>query len=412
MILELLRDTFDTIRAHAFRFSLTSVGMVWGLMMLTYLSASMDGYDEHFSRQLAEIGQRIVILFPGVVAKPAIGNRGARTLELRIRDASRLAHYIAIERAAPNLRVGARMFRAGSRTKLVYTYGVTPDTAPIRNFQISIGRFLSANDASHNARVVVLGSKAANRLFGTAAPLNRTVHIDGIAFRVVGISQAKGEQVLYVGPPDDEVALIPITTAQALFTHSKAISEIFFAPRTRPEGSETLQLARGLLGLHLRYNPTDETAIRAFNIEDVVVTIEGLMLGLRLFFSFATLTTLVAGAVGVMNIMLVMVNERTREIGLRKAVGASNRAIFVQFISETLIVTLISGFMGIVLGWMCVQIAAAAIGSASSMQAAPVLHAQAVALATGTLVVAGLVAGVLPAARAIRIDPAVALRAT
>ena len=148
----------------------------------------------------------------------------------------------------------------------------------------------------------------------------------------------------------------------------------------------------------------------AFDIQEVVTIIEGLLLGLRVFMSFASLVTLAAGAVGVMNIMLVMVAERTREIGLRKAVGASNRAIFVQFLAETLAVTVLAGAAGVVLGVLAVHASAASIGAGTSMQAPPLLRPGAVVSVFFTLVAVGLASGMLPALRASRIDPAVALR--
>jgi putative ABC transport system permease protein len=408
---DLLPEALRSIRAHALRFALTSLGMVWGVMMLTYLSASMDGYDAHFARQVDKIGQRVVFLFPGVVTKHTVGHRGARSVKVERDDIARLTTLHAVERAAPSVWVGARVFRAGRRTKLVFTYGVTEDTAAIRNYAVAAGRFVSHADVAGRASVVFLGAKAARRLFGAGPAVGRVVHVDGLPFRVVGVSDPKGDQLLYVGPPDDEVAMVPATTAERWFTRTDAINEVVFAPRTRAESWDALRLARGLLGLHLDFGAEDETAMGAFNIQEVVQVIEGLGLGLRLFLTFASLVTLVAGAIGVMNIMLVMVAERTREIGLRKAVGASNRSIFVQFLAETLVVTLLAGGLGIALGWLGVQASAAAIGAGTTMQAPPLLRPQAVVLVAGALVAVGLAAGLLPALRAARIDPAVALRA-
>jgi putative ABC transport system permease protein len=168
---------------------------------------------------------------------------------------------------------------------------------------------------------------------------------------------------------------------------------------------------RALLGLHRRFEATDKTAMGSFNVQEIVQIIEGLLLGLRVFLSTASLITLLVGAVGVMNIMLVVVSERTKEIGLRKAVGASNREIFVQFLLETLAVTLIAGLVGAALGALMVHASAAAIGRDSMMQAVPVLRPIVVVYILATLVGTGLAAGTLPALRAMRIDPAESLRA-
>jgi putative ABC transport system permease protein len=403
-------DALRGVRAHATRFVFTSMGIVWGVMMLTYLSASMDGYDEHFARQVAKIGQRIVFLFPGTVTKTAVGHRNARTVEVKRKDVARLPALHAVERAAPNLWVDSRVFRARGRTKLVYTYGVTADTAAIRAFEVGAGRFISEGDVTDGASVVFLGAKTAHRLLGDAPAVGRTVHIDGLPFRVVGVSQPKGDQLLYVGPPDDEVAMIPITTAQRWFVRHERVNEVIFAPRTRESSWEALAAVRGLLGLHLHFRPDDESAMGAFNVQEVVQIIDGLLLGLRLFLSAASLVTLFVGSVGVMNIMLVMVSERTREIGLRKAIGAPGRAIFLQFLAETLAVTLAAGAVGVVLGWLAVGASAAAIGAGNMLQGPPILRARTVLFVAVTLIGTGVAAGILPAIRATRIDPAVSLR--
>ena len=148
----------------------------------------------------------------------------------------------------------------------------------------------------------------------------------------------------------------------------------------------------------------------AFNVQEVVQIIDGLLLGLRLFLSAASLVTLFVGSVGVMNIMLVMVSERTREIGLRKAIGAPGRAIFLQFLAETLAVTLAAGVVGVLLGWLAVGASAAAIGTGNMLQGPPLLRARTVLFVVVTLIGTGVAAGILPAIRATRIDPAVSLR--
>lgn len=412
MLRDVLHETRQTMRAHVFRVALTSLGIVWGVAMLVYLTASSDGYDRHFAVELAKIGQRIVFLFPGNVTKQRVGHRGARPVELELKDVRRLGTLAGIERAAPNQWIGARVLRAGRRTKLAWTYGVTEDTGPIRNFALGAGRGITRHDVDTGAAVAFLGAKAASRLFGGAPAVGRTMHIDGIPFRVVGVSAPKGQQVLYMGPADDEIVLIPITTARHWFTRVDVIDQVVLSPTTREGSRQATRDAKGLLGLHHGFRENDPTAVGDFNILEAVQVVEVLLLGLRVFLTAASLVTLFVGAVGVMNIMLVLVSERTREIGLRKAVGASNRAIFVQILVETVTLTLVSGVVGALLGALGVQASAAAIGTGSTLQAPPELRPVAVASVLATLVLTGLAAGILPALRAMRTDPAVALRAS
>jgi putative ABC transport system permease protein len=412
VLLDVLIDTLRSLRAHAFRFGLTSLGIAWGAAMLTYLSAASDGYDRHFEAQLDKLGQRIVFLFPGIATKQHVGQRGARLVELEREDIERVAALHAVERAAPNLWLGPRLMRAARRTKLVFAFGASEDTAQVRSFEVEQGRMLSRRDVELGLNVVVLGAKAAARLFGRTPAIGRTVHLEGVPFEVVGIARAKGDQLIYLGPGDDEVALVPFTTARTWFTRSDVIDQLIFAPRTREGSWDAVRLVRAILGRHHGFAQDDDAAMGYFNIQEAVDIVRGLLLALRLFLTAASLITLAVGAVGVMNIMLVMVSERTREIGLRKAIGASNRAIFVGIVAETLIVTVLAGVLGVALGWFGVQLSASAIGSGQTMQAPPLLRVGRIVVVFITLVGVGVTTAILPALRAMRIDPAVALRAT
>jgi putative ABC transport system permease protein len=412
MLADLFVETLRSLRAHRLRFGLTSMGIVWGVAMLTYLAAFTDGYELHFDRELAKVGQKIVFLFPGVVTKKQVGHRGTRPVELELEDIERIASIDVVSQAAPNLWLGPRVMRAGRRTKLIWAYGASEETGRIRNFEVAAGRGLSRGDVADHATVVFLGDKVARRLFGSSPAVGRTVRIDGVPFRVVGVSKPKGQQLIYVGPADDEIALIPVTTAQRRFTRSTSLGqEVIFAPRTRAEGWSALRAARAVLGLHHDFVPRDETAMGSFNIQEVVQIIDTLLLGLRLFLNTASLITLLVGAAGVMNIMFVVVTERTKEIGLRKAIGASNRAVFAQFLSETLVITVGAGLIGALLGWLAVRASGAAIPEGSTMVSTPVLLPESVVLIALTLMGVGIASGILPALRASRTDPAISLRA-
>lgn len=380
--------------------------------MLTYLSAMADGYDRHFEVQLDKLGQRIVFLFPGVATKQHVGQRGARAVELEREDIERIAALESVERAAPNLWLGPRVMRAAGKTKLVYAYGGSEETAALRNFEIADGRALSRRDVELASNVLVLGPRAAQRLFGGARVVGSTVHVEGIPFTVVGVARAKGDQVLYMGPPDDEIAYMPFTTARTWFTRSDVVDQIAFAPMTRAGSFEAVRLVRATLGRHHGFHQDDDAAMGDFNVQEPVDIVHGLLLAMRLFLSAASLVTLIAGAVGVMNIMLVMVAERTREIGLKKAIGASNRRVFLEVVTETLGVTVVAGLAGVLLGWLGVLLSARAVAAGQTMQAVPVLDGRRVLVIFATLVGVALASALLPALRAIRTDPASALRAT
>lgn len=408
---DLLRESLRSLRAHALRFALTALGMVWGVAMLVFLLAAVDGFERNFDHQLDKVGERAVFLFPGSVTRAAVGQRDARTVKLKNEDLGRLEGLIGVERAAAHVPLGARLMRAAGRSKLVWTYGVSAGAAEIRGFRAGQGRLIGASDVAADARVVFLGATAAARIFGTLNAVGRTVHVDGLPFTVIGVSAPKHEQIIYIGPADDEMAMIPITTAERRFIREDRIAQVVVEPRTRAGSWGTSTDARALLGFHHGFRPEDRGAIDDFNLEEVRQLVAPLYLGVRIFLTAASLITLCVGAVGVMNIMLVVVHERTKEIGLRKSVGGSNGAIFAQFLAETMLVCLAAGTAGALLGMLGVAAMTRVIGEGSVVNAAPVLLPDRVAIVMASLVAIGIAAGILPAARAARVDPAVSLRA-
>lgn len=409
-MIDLLVETFHSIRAHALRFLLTSLGITWGAFMLTYSTASMQGLDDHFRREMENTGQRVVYLFPGTVIKNRVGERGARAVDLRAEDVARLDRFASLEEAAPNLLLWNQIVRGGGRTKLLSVHGVAPESSRIRNFQAAEGRFVTPTDVATAARVAFLGAEAARRLFGGASALGETIRIDGQPFRVCGVAVQKGQQLVGFGGRDDRAVLIPYTTAQRWLVRSETLSQAVFSPVERERSYEAIERVRESFGLHHTFSPDLETAVSFINIHDIMLILDGLFFGLRIFMLAAALITLLVGAIGVMNIMLVVVAERTKEIGLRKAVGAPRRAIFISFLAEATVVCLISGSFGATLGMGLAFLVAKQADPSKRVISPPELDALNVLGLVATLVAIGIVAGVAPAWRAARVPPAEALR--
>lgn len=408
---ELVVDTLRSVRAHAMRFGLTSLGVFWGVLMLTFLSAISVGYDRHFGDMVEKIGQRIVYLFPGAVSKKISGQRASRSVVFEAEDVVRIEGLHSVDRAGANLWLGAKIFRAQQRSKLIWTYGGDENTGAIRNFEIESGRLINRRDVLERREVVFLGHTAAQRIFGDLPAVGREVAIESVSYRVIGVSKEKGEQMVGLGPMDDELALIPVTTAQRWISHDENVGNIIFEPAIREVSWSAIEHARALLGLHQGFDHDDTSAVGSFNVADVMGILGGILFGLKLFLLSASLITLFVGGAGVMNIMLVVVTERTREIGLRKAIGASNRAIFVQFLAESLCVTLLSGLAGAAVGASLVIALSSWAATADSQLVTPVLVP---AIPVGIFVsvaAIGVASGLLPAIRASRIEPATSLRA-
>ena len=265
---------------------------------------------------------------------------------------------------------------------------------------------------ARSARVAVLGAVAAERLFGGEEPVGGEILIDGQRFRVIGTLVAKGEQLINTGDRDDMKVIVPYTTAQRWMTRTDDIYEFTFAPRTKDESWAAIDHVRQLVGLRKGYDPTIRSAMWDFNIQEPLGLIGGIFAGIRIFMISAGMVTLFVGAVGVMNIMLVVVGERTREIGVRKAIGATSRRIFVQFLAEATMVSGASGVAGALLGTALVQILAALMPEGTSYQSPPVFEPLTSISVTLALVGVGIVSGVIPALRAARTPPAEALRSS
>jgi len=412
MLRELFLETWRNARARWLRVLLTGSGIAWGLALFICLTAMGQGSRLHYREKMEAIGRKVIYAFPGSVAGRGGSEISTRAVVLENDDPPRLPASPRVESAAAELWSGPRILKANGRTKIVYTYGTVAEAEAIRNYRVGEGRFVSQADVQGRARVVVLGAVVAERLFGRRSALGATVRLDGHPFRVVGVSAKKGEQMVNMGPRDDEQVLLPLTTAQTLFTHQDHINYILFDPRSRDEGAEAMDRVRGILGRHHHFGPGDDQAVDFFNAWEMIRIVEALGLGLQIFLSACGLMTLAAGGVGVMNIMLVAVAERTRELALRKALGARNRDVFVQLLLETVLLTFASGVVGMAAGSAIVvalQWARDRAGE-SLLISRPVLSPGIVALGFVVLVGTGLVAGLLPARRAARLDPADGLR--
>ena len=228
---------------------------------------------------------------------------------------------------------------------------------------------------------------------------------------MVGVLVEKGDQLMDSGDPDDLNVIVPYTTAMRWLTRSDEIDHFIFAPRTKQASWTAIDQVRELTALNQGYDPGIETAMWAFNIQESLNMLRGIFLGLRVFMLVAGLVTLFVGAVGVMNIMLVVVGERTQEIGVRKSVGATSGRIFVQFLAEAAVVSTASGVAGAATGLGLVQLMATFVPEGTAYLSPPVFDPITTTAMTASLIGVGVVAGVVPAIRAARTPPAEALRA-
>jgi putative ABC transport system permease protein len=414
--METIRQALDALRQHTFRSVLTLSGITWGIVAVTLLNSYGDGFHRTIMRAFDAFGKDVVILWPGQTSEQAGGERSGQRIRFEgVEDAERIRNECPLVKAvSPEL---VRRTQVATETRLVAApvRGVWPSYGSIRNEAPDAGRFLNDDDLRERRRVVFLGDHIRTKLFGNSDPVGQTVTINGMHFTVIGWMEKKVSFGGYFAP-DDYCVWIPYTTAGDLWDNRYASVLVFEPVNGQAERAAVAQV-RAVLGRYHRFSATDKRAVIASGREEFRPIVEAITIGLQIVLVFVGTLTLGIGGVGVMNIMLVSVTERTREIGLRMAVGARRSRILGQFLSEALVLTAIGGALGILISAAIIHsvgmlpLMGALFEDTSgkgdiTMQLAP----NTVFVSVLVLTLVGLVSGFFPALRASRMDPVEALR--
>jgi putative ABC transport system permease protein len=426
---EVFLQTFENLRANKLRSFLTMFGILWGMISIVILSATGEGFRQGNDKVLLELGRNIGIVWGGRTSLQAGGERAGRRVVLTVDDAraiaaeSSLVEVVSPESERVPVRVKSSYNSASARVT-----GMEPPYQGIRTIEVEYGRLFSWTDEEQAARVAIIGNDMAQQLFGKRYILGETLTLNGLSFTVVGKIQKKDQDSNYNGPDNNKI-FVPFATMMRDLPHAGTIpgeiSDIVVAPKPfvvdglpdvldhRTGRIDDIQWplerdVRAVLARHHGFDPEDREAISMWD-----TSLETLMFGrmidrMKDFFTVVGLVTLGLGGIGVMNIMLVAVKERTREIGVRKALGATTRSIQQQFFLEGLFLTLISGGAGMLI----------ALGLCKLVNLAPmperfagmVLSWQAALSSLVTLVVIGVVTATYPARRAAELPPVEALR--
>ncbi|MEU8299440.1 ABC transporter permease [Micromonospora sp. NPDC048909] len=389
---EAWRVALDALRANRLRSALTMLGVIIGVASVVVLVAIGTGTKEQVERQVEGLGSNLLLVVPGrldVGAAPAVS-------PLTLADVDAVTRVVGDpNRVAVTVASGATV-RAGNRTDFSTVQGVLETTPQVFTRELARGRYLSGSDVDTGRRVAVLGAAVAGALFPDRDPLGQQIAVAGVRFRVVGVFAPLGQSL---GVDRDDEVHIPVTAAQRLYGTQRVDGIAVKAPdRERID-----ELGDRIVAELTRRHPgTEFSAVTQEQILGVLGDILGVLTGVLA--AIAGISLLVGG-VGVSNIMLVGVRERTREIGLRKAVGARPRDIGVQFLLEAVLLTSIGGLTGMALG----------VGTALLVDAVSPIPAAitwwSLALAFGVSAAVGIIFGVVPAQRAGKLDPVVALRA-
>ena len=406
-ILESAKLAIKTLRANKMRAILTMVGISIGVGAVIALLAIGTGVQAFITQQFSSAGTNLVAITPGRQQRgpPGFGPQAVLTM----------ADYRAIAASAPNLVNSAAEFSAvgnfayEGNTTQVTVNGALPGFTEIRNWTTDQGRFIDETDLGGRSRVVVLGGTAAKDLFPNEDPLEKIVKINNIPFRVIGIMQSKGSSFL---GDQDATSFVPLTTMQERLFQKQAqaksgeriVSAIYLQVNSEQARAETEQEVKRLLREKHRLQDEDSDDFTLTSQTELINTFGAVTGVLTIFLGAIAGISLLVGGIGIMNIMLVSVTERTREIGLRKAIGAKSSAILNQFLTEAIVLSFFGGVIGIIIG------VGISLGIQLFVDFKPIVQPGAIVLAVGFSLAVGLFFGIYPARRASKLNPIDALR--
>jgi putative ABC transport system permease protein len=410
-ILMLLREFIEDIRSQKTRAFLTTIAISWGILAVTLLMAFGDGLAFRMREGLLNAGDRIIRVYGGQTTKPWEGLPVGRRIWLREEDCAIIEKNIPqVAVAVPGLGRWVRL-ENGDKISSTHMEGVYPDFEFLRRtFPAAGGRFLNHTDLAERRRVVFLGGEIARELFGRPDPIGETVELDGIPFTIVGTMPKKLQTSMNNGP-DDRRAIIPFSTFQSIYGDIY-IDEMIVKPVRAEDGLLVEQEIRRVLGKKFKYDPTDERANPMWNFIQNEKEGEKIFRGINIFLAVIGSMTLIIAGVGVANIMYVVAKERTREIGIKRAVGAKKSYIIFQFVFESLLIAFTGGLFGLLVAYGLIKALWMVPSSEGAMAflGRPILSSSVLIVTASLLTFIGLMAGLFPARKAANVNPVEALR--
>jgi putative ABC transport system permease protein len=415
MLRELIVQSWANLRRNRTRSLLTMLGIVWGIVAVAVLMAYGSGFRALMLRGFDAFGRSVVVVWPGQTSEQAGGERAGRRVRLEKEDKAHVLAEATMVKSVSLETVRWLAITYGPRMVNTAIRGVDAPYGEMRSELAEEGRWISPEDLLERRRVVFLGGRLREKLFSGRPAVGETVRISGVRFTVVGTMAPKIQLSSYF-TQDDESAFIPYTAAGDLW-NTRYANVLVFSPLIPSLEGQARRQVRATIAKRQRFSASDERAMIMIGRQEFRPIIDGIVVGLQGLLLFIGTLTLTIGGVGVANIMLVSVDERVREIGLRRAVGARRRHIRAQFLAEALVLTLIGGAIGILVAWGLTLIVGTVpmFGPLFEDESGQgdlhlVISGPVVLTSSLILLVVGSLSGLIPALKASRLDPVEALR--
>jgi len=402
------QEIFETLRRNKLRTALTGFAVAWGIFMLIVLLGSGQGLAHGIEYQFRDDAVNSIWVSGGQTTKPYKGLQPGRQIQFENADYDEVTSRVpGVEHASARFWVfGNQQVNYRNEWGSFTIRSVHPGHQVIERTNVIAGRYINQLDIEHFRKVVVLGDLVADALFHDEPAIGEEIRINNVAFKVVGVFDDEGSD------SERELIYLPISTAQRAFSGRNRVNQILYTTGDAdlPESETMAERTRLILAVNHTFDPEDQRAIFLRNNVEQFQRFVGLMAGIRVFIWIVGIGTLIAGVVGVSNIMLVAVKERTREIGIRKAIGATPRSVIGLVLKESILITAVAGYLGLVLGVAVLEGVSRILPAEAEFFRNPQVDLRTALAATAVLIVAGAVAGYFPARRAALVQPVTALR--
>lgn len=408
--MDFLSEIWQTISKNRSRSLLTAFGVFWGMLMLVVLIGLGNALSGGIYSRIGGFAMNSCTMGPSQTGKPYKGFQQGRQWEIQLSDLDFVRQRVdGIEALSPMVFTGSKTISRGEYHGDYDLVGVTPEYTKVLVSPLMFGRFINEIDMRERRKVCVIGIEVYRKLYPLGGnPIGERIFCGSIQFTIVGVRK-QNENSVYIGGDPDKMVQAPVTTIQKAYNFGESVHILMAVAKPNIPVSQIEKGIKDVLKERHQIAPDDDKALWGFNAEEEMKALGYLSVGLTALIWLIGLGTLISGAIGVTNIMLVTVRERTKEIGIRRAIGASPWMIMRQIISESVVLTSMAGLAGIMAGVGAILISGHVLEHADTFIAAPQISFTVAMMCLVIIVIIGILAGLLPAVRALKIKPIEAL---